>query len=148
MRKFTFIIFICLSFSQQIATTKDGKSVVLFDDGTWQYINKSNSEKIVETKQMEVFVTKTGTKYHLNGCRYLKSIIPIGLTDAQSRGYAPCKVCKPPSSTLSNSYKKSTEKSQTQKPKMVSGRCQATTKKGTQCKRNAQADRSYCWQHP
>lgn len=25
--------------------------------------------------------------------------------------------------------------------------CQATTKKGTQCKRNAQAGSVYCWQH-
>jgi hypothetical protein len=28
-----------------------------------------------------------------------------------------------------------------------SQRCQATTKKGTQCKRNAQAGSVYCWQH-
>lgn len=27
------------------------------------------------------------------------------------------------------------------------GRCQAITKKGTQCSRNAQAGSSYCWQH-
>ncbi|MCL5070793.1 MAG: hypothetical protein M1308_07845 [Actinobacteria bacterium] len=26
-------------------------------------------------------------------------------------------------------------------------RCQATTKKGTQCKRNAQTGSRYCWQH-
>lgn len=29
----------------------------------------------------------------------------------------------------------------------TSGRCQATTKKGAQCKRNAQPGRSYCYQH-
>jgi hypothetical protein len=29
----------------------------------------------------------------------------------------------------------------------ASTRCQATTKKGTQCSRNAQAGRSFCWQH-
>jgi len=29
----------------------------------------------------------------------------------------------------------------------VSGRCQATTKAGAQCKRNAAAGSSYCWQH-
>jgi len=29
----------------------------------------------------------------------------------------------------------------------VSGRCQATTKKGAQCKRNASAGSSHCWQH-
>jgi hypothetical protein len=28
-----------------------------------------------------------------------------------------------------------------------SGRCQATTQKGTQCKRNAKAGSNYCWQH-
>lgn len=27
------------------------------------------------------------------------------------------------------------------------GRCQATTKKGTQCKRNAAEGSDYCWQH-
>jgi hypothetical protein len=27
------------------------------------------------------------------------------------------------------------------------GRCQATTKKGTQCSRNAKAGSNYCWQH-
>ena len=29
----------------------------------------------------------------------------------------------------------------------TSGRCQATTKKGTQCSRAAQAGSIYCWQH-
>ncbi len=29
----------------------------------------------------------------------------------------------------------------------VSVRCQATTKKGTQCKRNAKPGSGYCWQH-
>ncbi len=29
-----------------------------------------------------------------------------------------------------------------------SGRCQAITKAGTQCKRMAQAGSKYCWQHP
>lgn len=28
-----------------------------------------------------------------------------------------------------------------------SGRCQATTKKGTQCKRSASSGSNYCWQH-
>jgi len=43
-----------------------------------------------------VFVTKTGAKYHRDGCRYLsKSKIPISLSDAKS-GYGPCSVCNPP----------------------------------------------------
>jgi len=28
------------------------------------------------------------------------------------------------------------------------GRCQAYTKQGSQCKRNSQVNRNYCWQHP
>lgn len=43
-----------------------------------------------------VYITKTGTKYHRAGCSYLaKSSIPISRKDAEARGYAPCKVCKP-----------------------------------------------------
>lgn len=30
---------------------------------------------------------------------------------------------------------------------VFAGQCAATTKKGTQCKRNTQAGSSYCWQH-
>jgi micrococcal nuclease len=44
-----------------------------------------------------VYITKTGKKYHRDGCRYLsKSKIPISLEDAVSR-YSPCSVCNPPS---------------------------------------------------
>lgn len=43
-----------------------------------------------------VYVTKTGKKYHRDGCRYLsQSRIPISLSDAKS-GYGPCSVCNPP----------------------------------------------------
>ncbi|WP_243454583.1 hypothetical protein [Desulfosporosinus fructosivorans] len=43
-----------------------------------------------------VYITKTGAKYHRDGCRYLsKSKIPISLSDAKS-GYGPCSVCNPP----------------------------------------------------
>lgn len=33
-------------------------------------------------------------------------------------------------------------------PARTSGRCAATTQKGTRCKRSAQSGRRYCWQHP
>ena len=40
-----------------------------------------------------VFVTRTGQKFHLSGCRHLrKSAIPVLLSNAISR-YSPCKVC-------------------------------------------------------
>jgi len=45
-----------------------------------------------------VYITNTGEKYHVGGCRYLsKSKIPISLSDAKAKGYEACKVCRPPS---------------------------------------------------
>jgi hypothetical protein len=42
-----------------------------------------------------VYVTRTGTKYHRAGCRYLsKSMIPMPLQEAAQR-YRPCSVCRP-----------------------------------------------------
>ena len=44
-----------------------------------------------------IFVTKTGTKYHMGSCKALsKSKIPINLEDAIARGYTPCELCHPP----------------------------------------------------
>ena len=44
-----------------------------------------------------VYITKTGSKYHSDGCRYLsRSCIPISLSEAKSEGYDPCSVCDPP----------------------------------------------------
>jgi len=44
-----------------------------------------------------VYVTNTGTKYHVDGCRYLsKSKIRMTLEDAKRQGYEPCSVCRPP----------------------------------------------------
>lgn len=52
----------------------------------------------VQTPQSEtVYITKTGKKYHRDGCRYLRqSKIAISLDDAQAEGYDPCSVCNPP----------------------------------------------------
>jgi len=50
-----------------------------------------------QTKEQTVYVTKTGKKYHREGCRYLlQSKIPMKLEDAKAKGYEPCKVCHPP----------------------------------------------------
>ena len=43
-----------------------------------------------------VYGTRTGKKYHREGCRWLrKSKIPLSLTEAKKR-YSPCFVCEPP----------------------------------------------------
>lgn len=41
-----------------------------------------------------VYVTRTGTKYHHYGCRYLsESCIEKPLADAVAQGYSPCSKC-------------------------------------------------------
>jgi hypothetical protein len=43
-----------------------------------------------------VYITRTGKRYHLAGCTGLaRSQIPISRSDAEKRGYTPCKLCKP-----------------------------------------------------
>ena len=50
-----------------------------------------------DQKAQTVYVTRTGKRYHRDGCRYLAaSKIPISLKDAKTRGFTACKVCHPP----------------------------------------------------
>jgi len=57
-------------------------------------VDNSNSTPL--PSERIVYITKTGEKYHQIGCRYLKySSIPITLSEAISRGYTPCSICKP-----------------------------------------------------
>ena len=55
------------------------------------------NERSGNTGQIEaiVYVTRTGKKYHRDGCRYLKSRRSIKLADAR-RLYQACRACKPP----------------------------------------------------
>ena len=49
-----------------------------------------------KVKPAGYYVTKSGKKYHVDGCRYLgKSKVKISLAEAKQKGYAPCSVCKP-----------------------------------------------------
>lgn len=50
-----------------------------------------------QNKEVTVYVTKTGEKYHSAGCSSLsKSQIPMSLSDAKAAGYTPCSKCNPP----------------------------------------------------
>jgi cbb3-type cytochrome oxidase cytochrome c subunit len=52
---------------------------------------------VEDTKTVTVYVTKTGKKYHRDGCRYLShSKIKMTLKEAKAAGYTPCSVCRPP----------------------------------------------------
>jgi len=50
-----------------------------------------------DPQTITVYITRTGEKYHRDGCRYLRqSRIPTTLREAVRNGYDPCSVCKPP----------------------------------------------------
>jgi competence protein ComEC len=49
------------------------------------------------SSDVTVYITDSGEKYHVDGCRYLKkSKHGIALADAKKQGYEPCSVCHPP----------------------------------------------------
>lgn len=103
-----------------------------------------------------VYITKTGKKYHKENCRYLHSSkIPISLSDAKTKGYLPCKVCKPNvnetkiNSTNHNvvNLQGASNKSNTQTKAIKKVQCSAITKSGTRCKRMTTDPSGRCWQH-
>ena len=102
-----------------------------------------------------VYITKTGNKYHLDGCRYLnRSKFSIDLNDAIARGYGACSVCKPPTSASSTPRTQSRNipnyqngSSSNENKSSVSVQCAATTKAGTRCKRMTKSPNGLCWQH-
>lgn len=56
------------------------------------------TETISDTKTTNsytVYVTKTGSKYHRDGCSYLKSKISIDKSAAITQGYTACSRCNP-----------------------------------------------------
>ena len=57
----------------------------------------STNNSTTNNSSVTVYITNTGRKYHVDGCRYLSnSQIPISLADAIAQGYEPCSVCRPP----------------------------------------------------
>ncbi len=87
--------------SGNIIFESDGSSYNVTTSNTG-YTEPSASDKSAETKPQSlvsqvIYKTKTGTKYHLDGCSYLKSKIEITITDAKLQGLTPCSKCNPPS---------------------------------------------------
>lgn len=51
---------------------------------------------VAENVSAQVYVTRTGAKFHRDGCRYLaRSRIPATMKDAQAQGLTACSVCRP-----------------------------------------------------
>jgi len=82
MRRVLATLALCLSLLSSVALPVLGKQ---------QTITKQ------QDRSQTVYITKTGKKYHRDGCSYLRqSKIEVSLKDAKSRGYTPCSRCNPP----------------------------------------------------
>jgi hypothetical protein len=93
-----------------------------------------------------VYVTRTGAKYHDNGCRYLsKSKIEIGLKDAKEKGYTACSVCDPPTTVTATQDR--IRSTQSPVKKAQSTQCTALTKANRRCLRMTTNANGRCWQH-
>lgn len=58
--------------------------------------NVGSASPSSDLQSVTVYVTRTGSKYHRSGCRYLRqSMIPMQLSEARG-SYGPCSVCSPP----------------------------------------------------
>jgi hypothetical protein len=111
-----------------------------------------------------VYVTKTGKKYHSEGCSYLsKSKISMSLSDAKSSGYTACSRCSPPTTvekkkeTVKEPEKKQSEIKEPSNPtktdtktspaKTTSTQCTGITKSGKRCSRMTTDPSGKCYQH-
>lgn len=71
-------------------------SCVLLGSGGMPVESPANRINLSQNRETVVYITKTGEKYHKDGCRYLRqSKIKTTKKEAVKKGYGACKVCKP-----------------------------------------------------
>ncbi|MCT8340600.1 hypothetical protein MG296_11085 [Flavobacteriaceae bacterium TK19130] len=105
--------------------------------------------------QDTVYVTKTGEKYHVENCKYLKySSIQKTFEEAIDLGYTACKVCKPSrnaSATTPNQItpekEKETTTTSTNSRRTYAVQCSGRTQSGRRCKRKTKNASGRCYQH-
>lgn len=91
-----------------VKVTSDGKNITVTtenkatdkavssptNNATTNTKDKKQEVSTTQTITTTVYVTKTGKKYHKDGCSSLsKSKIAISLNDAKAKGYEPCSKC-------------------------------------------------------
>ena len=70
-------------------------SVLLFALPAFVPIQARQPSQAAQTKSETVYITRTGKKFHKDGCQYLRqSKIPIKRSDAVAK-YGACSVCRP-----------------------------------------------------
>ena len=78
-----------------IKVTHSSSSSSYYTKKTTSSSRKSTSKKTTSSVgKSYVYITRTGSKYHKAGCRYLRtSKIKVTLSEAKSQGMEPCSVC-------------------------------------------------------
>lgn len=82
-----------------IIFTSDGEKITVNKTPytiTQSDLKNSNTSDKSDSDNIIVNITNTGSKYHVAGCRYLKSDIEVTLHEALSNGLEPCGTCNPP----------------------------------------------------
>lgn len=86
-----------------VAIYSDGKNVWLSDtaeesekeDSSMVILEEKNPIPTDSDGERVVYKTKTGSKYHLDGCSALKSRIETTVSEAEADGLEPCGLCRP-----------------------------------------------------
>lgn len=82
-----------------VKTTDSSNQTAKSKSKTEESITSNKSYSTIDTsskKSKTVYITKTGKKYHSDGCQYLKkSKISIDKDEAENKGYTPCSKCNP-----------------------------------------------------
>lgn len=80
-----------------ITFTTDGSTLTVKSERTGNVTAVAAKKVTSASESVAIFITKSGKKYHVEGCSGLKSSkIPIALKDAKAKGYGPCGLCHPP----------------------------------------------------
>jgi methylphosphotriester-DNA--protein-cysteine methyltransferase len=94
------------------------------------------------------YVAKTGTKYHMPTCSYLKySSIAYDLTKAMEAGYTACSRCNPTKASLQTAAKTSNVVPVKVVQSTTAVQCTGKTQAGARCKRMTKNASGYCYQH-
>ncbi len=103
----------------------------------------------IQLNGQEVYLTKTGKKYHKSTCRYLKySKRKVTLEEVKQFGYRPCLVCKPGTKIIAKEKRVGIPKDDATVPMpSVAIQCTGKTKSGRRCKRKTKNANGKCYQH-
>ncbi len=79
-----------------ILVATDGNELAVIDSLNNNLSTDSEPSSSKNDKTQDVYVTKTGSKYHTDKCRYYHdNCVKLSKEDAEANGYEPCESCNP-----------------------------------------------------